>query len=151
MPSFQCSASAARATMSAISDASKGALKQAKTRLRRASITCSGVACGARRTIRTPGRSEPDLVEDRGVLVEVGVGRGDQDVEGPPPQLAQGVRLARATSIAWPSSSGEARSAFSRASSGAIISMRAIGDLSWEGEYSSPVVRWRRNEGRRVP
>ena len=58
MPSFQCSASAARATMSAISDGSKGALKQAKTRLRRASITWSGVAFGARRTIRTPGRRE---------------------------------------------------------------------------------------------
>ena len=73
MPSFQCSASAARATMSAISEASKGALKQAKTRLRRASITWSGVASGARRTIRTPGRSGADLVEDRASSSSVGV------------------------------------------------------------------------------
>ena len=94
MPSFQSPASRARATMSAISEASKGALKQAKTRLRSASITSSGVVCGARRTILTPGRASADLVEDGRVLLEVRVGRGHEDVEGLPAQPADRRRVA---------------------------------------------------------
>ena len=88
------SASAARATMSAISEASNGAENTAKTCERSAAITSSGVVCAASSDHADAGRGRAHQPELRHVLLDARRRGAQQHVVGPPPQPAQRVERA---------------------------------------------------------
>jgi hypothetical protein len=89
MPFRQSVSSIAVRVISAISPASKGAAKQAKTRARRAAMRPSGVAAGASRMVLIArGTQLLHRVDQRKVVLDRGVGAGQRHVEGRAAQAA---------------------------------------------------------------